>query len=213
MKKLVIFDLDGTLLDTSDGIIKCHQHAHTFMGKTPPALEVLQGVIGAPLFDTYKMTFGFSCDDARKAVDAYRLRYAEKGIHEAYVYPGISELLEKLEKDGLALMVATLKKEDFAKNMLKEFGIAKYFTKIYGVDEKDKKRKVDLLRQCIATAEVDVKDAVLVGDSHYDYEGACACNMDFVGVKYGFGFHDKDQNPEVHLCDDTQKVYETIKSL
>ena len=211
-KKLVIFDLDGTLLNTSEGIVRCHQYAHTEMGKTPPSEAALRQVIGAALFDTYVTTFGFSETDARRAVDIYRDRYAEKGVHEAYVYPGIKALLQNLKSDGLSLMVATLKKEEFAKRMLAEFGIASYFTCIFGMDGKDKKRKVDLLLQCVRKADVDISDAVLVGDSFYDYQGATECGMDFVGVTYGFGFHD-DVVSDAVLCEDAANVYQCIQKM
>ena len=212
MKKMVIFDLDGTLLDTSEGIIKCHQHAHFYMGRTPPDISVLQQVIGGPLLQTYIQKFSFSPDEARQAVDAYRIRYAEKGIHEATLYPGVSELLFNLKEDGVTLMVATLKREDFAKTMLAEFGIAKYFTHIFGVDGKDKKEKETLLRQCVEQTGVTVKDSVLVGDSFFDYDGARACHMDFVGVTYGFGFHRQEELPRL-FCENTQQVYDTIQKL
>ncbi len=209
MKKLIIFDLDGTLLDTSEGIIKCHQYAHEYMGKQPPSESQLRKVIGAPLLDSYLYDFKFSLNDAKTAVEAYRNRYNEKGVLEADIYKGIEDLLKTLSSEGYILMVATLKKEEFAKQMLKNFSISKYFTQIFGVDEKDKKKKIDLLNQCIEASSVDKKEVVLVGDSEYDLEGASACKIDFIGVSYGFGFKN---NVDIKLCSSANEVYNKIKS-
>ncbi len=212
MKKLVIFDMDGTLADTSPGIINCHKHAHLFMGREEPTEQELRDVIGGPLLKTYETRFAFSPEDARKAVDAYRARYAELGIHEAELYDGIADLLRALKQRGILLGVATLKAERFAKVMLAEMGVAELFDIIYGVDEKDSRTKAQLIDLCVEHTGVAKADAVLVGDSLHDKNGAQESGVDFIGVTYGFGLSRDDAGNGYPLCDHPMDVLPLVEN-
>ena len=116
--KLIIFDFDGTIADTSEGILDAHRFVLNTMGREVPSEEELRGVIGANLLTTYIEKFGFSDLDARVAVRVYRERYAEVGIHKAILYPGFVDVIKNLKNKGYKIGVATLKVEDFAKSML-----------------------------------------------------------------------------------------------
>ena len=186
--KAVIFDMDGTLADTSLGIYNCHKYTMVEMGQAEPTLENLVGVIGGPLLKTYQNKFGFCEEDAKRAVMIYRNRYAQKGIYEAELYGGIKELLEYLKQKGYKIGVATLKAERFAKIMLENMGVAHYFDVIRGVDEKDQLTKAELLKLCIEEMGIEKDRAVLVGDSEFDAIGAQEIGIDFIGVTYGFDF-------------------------
>ena len=186
--KLIIFDFDGTIADTSLGIIDSHKYALVAMGKSIPQDEMLRKVIGGNLLKTYIETFGFQEDDARKAVGIYRKRYAENGIHKATVYSGFEELLKELKSCGYKIGVATLKAEKFAKVMLKELNIDRYFDIVSGMDENDTLDKAGLLLRCCECCNIDVDDAVLIGDSINDLNGANQAGVNFIGVTYGFGF-------------------------
>ena len=188
MKKLVLFDFDGTLADTSEGIINSHKYAHKMMGREIPSDEVLYSVIGGPLLQTYMNRFGFNENEAIEAVKYYREFYAKQGINEAKLYPGIKDLLITLKQNGIFAGVATLKAEKFAKIMSENLGVAEYFSVIHGIDANDKSSKSDIIKRCLADTGINCTDALMVGDSIHDYNGAVEAGVDFTGVTYGFGF-------------------------
>lgn len=186
--KLVIFDFDGTIADTSEGILDSHRYTLAAMERDIPPENVLRGVIGGALLEIYKKQFGFTENQARRVVNIYRERYAEIGIHKASLYPGIKDTISELKRKGYKIGVATLKAERFATYMLNEMGIFAYFDVICGMDDSDEHTKASLLRKCCAFCEVDESDAILVGDSDSDLNGSIEAKVDFIGVTYGFGF-------------------------
>ena len=186
--KLVIFDFDGTIADTSPGMIDSHIYTLKSMGREVPDKNALLNVIGGQLLKTYVENFGFEEPLARKAVKIYRNRYEEKGIHMANLYPGFKELLIFLKLNGYKIGIATLKAEKFAKEMLKEFQIAEYFDVVCGMDENDKLAKSDLIKKCSNICSVLASETILIGDSINDWNGARTAKVGFIGVTYGFGF-------------------------
>lgn len=207
--KAVIFDMDGTLADTSPGIYNSHKHTLVKMGRTEPTLESLQGIIGGPLLKTYETRFQFRSEEARNAVNIYRTRYATEGIYEAKLYTGIEQLLIYLKEKGYKIGVATLKAEKFAKIMLENMGVSTYFNSIKGVDDKDTLTKSQLLQLCADEMNVEIAKCVLIGDSKYDALGAKEKGMDFIGVTYGFDFKcEKDlvDYDTVHIANSPKEV-------
>lgn len=186
--KLVIFDFDGTIADTSEGILDSHRYTFAAMGKSIPSDNVLRSIIGGALLETYKKRFGFTKNQARKAVNIYRERYAEIGIHKACLYPGFKDTISELKRRRYKIGVATLKAERFASYMLNEMGIINYFDAICGMDDSDEYTKASLVRKCCASCGVDEHEAVLIGDSDSDINGSIEAQVDFIGVTYGFGF-------------------------
>lgn len=186
--KLIVFDFDGTIADTSDGILDAHIYALSFMNKSVPPNEELRRLIGGQLLKTYTNVFGFSEEQAKIAVKAYRKRYAEIGIKKAVLYPKFEDLLKYLKKKGYMIGVATLKAERFADEMLKEFEIRDYFDVVCGMDENDNADKASLVEKCILKCDASAKETVLIGDSMNDYNGAIQVGVNFIGVAYGFGF-------------------------
>lgn len=189
MKKyeLVIFDLDGTLADTSEGIINAHRYANAQMNRERPEEQELRHIIGASLLDTYIYQFGYQRCEAEKAVRIYRDWYGKYGVKEAELYQNIDELLQILYHKGCKLAVATLKAENLAREVLANLGIDHFFNLIHGVDTKDRLSKCDLINMCISELECEKAASILVGDSMHDMAGAEEAGIDFVGVTYGFG--------------------------
>lgn len=185
--RLVIFDFDGTIADTSEGILDSHIFALKTMGRDVPPEAVLRNIIGGNLLSIYVNTFGFSELEAREAVKIYRRRYSEVGIHLAVLYPGFSGLLKYLKKNDYSVGIATLKSETFAKKMIDEMCISPYFDYVCGMDENDSFDKAGLIRRCMNLAELSTKDTVLIGDTNNDYRGAETVGISFIGVTYGFG--------------------------
>lgn len=201
----VIFDLDGTLADTSLGILNCHRYAHQMMGRPEPPETVLRNIIGAPLFQTYQTTFGFSEAETQQALCYYRQRYEEKGIYEAVLYPGINQVLDVLKNTGCKLGLASLKAERFIRVMLEHMGIRRYFDAIYGMDDLDSRTKAQLIELCMHDLDTTPENTVMVGDSSYDQSGAQSVGIRFVGVTYGFGFMEG-----VGMANDCVKLLELL---
>ena len=208
--KLIIFDLDGTLMDTSVGIINCYNEIAKIYEKKILSKEDFGKIGGSPP-ECFQKKYGMNEKQAREATQKYRTVYAEKGIYEAVVYEGIQEVLKNLRENGYKIVVATLKLENLAKRILKEFKIDKYFDEIYGVDENDKTTKLDLLKKAMNNFGVKLEETVLIGDSEYDMIGAKQANIDFVAVLYGLGFSKQEEiEEEQYECVSTVQELEKI---
>lgn len=194
--QLVIFDFDGTIADTSEGILDSHRFTLKYMGRDIPSEGVLRSVIGGNLLNTYIKTFGFGEKEAIEAVKVYRQRYAEVGIHQANMYPGFRKMLLELKSYGFKTGVATLKMEKFAKEMLLEMEVDSLFDEICGMDLDDKLDKADLILKCVSQCRCLTEETLLVGDTRNDLEGAKKAGVNFIGVTYGFGFK---RNVEYHF--------------
>ena len=186
--KLLVFDFDGTLADTTEGLKATHRHTNVAMGRPEPSDEVLSGVIGGPLFNTYHNIFGYSEEDAKKAIQIYRNWYAENAINIADLYPDMEETLAELKRRGYLLGVATMKAESFVIRMLENLNIKKYFDVIHGVDMNDTHTKASLVTLCMTETESKKEETVLIGDTHHDANGALGAGVDFVAATYGFEF-------------------------
>lgn len=213
MKKLIVFDMDGTLADTSPGILNSHRFAHKKMNRVQPKTEVLQDVIGGPLLDTYITRFDFTKTEARLAVNYYRSYYEEKGLFEAQLYPGMIEALSDLKKDGYYIGVATLKAERFVKIMLESMGVAKYFDVIFGMDDADTRTKSQLIGMCMDAVGVDNTETIMIGDSIHDLKGAEQAGVDFIGLTYGFGFKSGERLIGYPFCDKVCDLVPLINSM
>lgn len=192
MYKLILFDFDGTIADTSDGILDSHRYALRAMNHEIPPEKELKKLIGGNLLKIYSENFGFNEVNARDAIKIYRKRYADIGIHKAIIYPKFKELLLILKKKGVYTGVATLKAEKFAKQMLSEMEIEKYFDIVCGMDQKDSYDKAMLISRCIEKCGCDNSETLFVGDTMNDCIGAQTACVDFIGVSYGFGFKRDD---------------------
>lgn len=186
--KCFLFDLDGTLADTFPGIFHSYQYAAKRIGISLPTEEDVGEVIGAPLAEVFRKKFKLSDHMVQNALYHYRDYYAINGLCEVKQYNGMSKMLEILKKKGYLLGVTTLKKENFAKEILKNLGIAEYFDVIIGMDDKDTLQKSQMLKRAMRVLGVSNMETVLVGDSFYDAVGAKEINIDFIATTYGFGF-------------------------
>lgn len=207
--ELIIFDFDGTIADTSEGILDSHRYALSVMGHTIPSDDELRDVIGGHLLNIYKNKFGFSENNARVAVDIYRKRYADVGRHKAVLYPGFIELLKHLKENGYLIGLATLKVERFAVQMLKELDCFDYFDVVCGMDDHDDLDKAGLVLKCCELCGVDNKNAILIGDSNNDYLGAKEACVSFLGVTYGFGFK-RNEEYEFNTSNTTLDILKMI---
>ena len=186
--KLIVFDLDGTIADTSGGILDAHKYTLSTMGRQVPTDRELYKLIGGNLLEIYINCFGFTDDGAREAVKIYRERYAVKGIHMASLYTGVADMLKELRKRGYLVGMATLKAEKFANIILSENSILKYFNAVCGMDLDDSLNKAELVRRCVYLCNSTEEKTILIGDSESDRKGAERADVRFLGVTYGYGF-------------------------
>lgn len=185
----VLFDLDGTLIDTAQGIVGGVLKVAEARNYRIPTREEQLSFIGPPVLESFQRVFLLGVEEARSSVVEYRSYYETRGIYEARVYDGLIDVLEYLQSRGIRLGVATLKRHDFALKILDHFGIAKYFGAICGIDEHDTKTKAQLIVECLHQLGVtDRQKAIFVGDSIYDQTGAELSGIPFLGVTYGYGF-------------------------
>lgn len=190
--KLVLFDLDGTLLDTSEGIFYSVRYAEKMMELNPVDDTVLRNFVGPPPKQMYMETYGIDEAVATEATRFHREYGRTRAIYENSLYPGLTELLSLLRNSGVKTGVATLKSQNIAEHVLRIADIFEMFDVVVGMNEDESLSKADTIRICQEIT--GIKDhTVLVGDSSYDMEGARAATIDFIGVTYGFGFEDDDK--------------------
>ena len=207
---LVIFDLDGTLLDTSKGIFNSVRYAENQMGFTKINDELLKRFVGPPPKLMYMKQYGIDEETALKAAKKHREYGRTKAVFEAEVYEGMEDVLNKLKSNGYKLAVATLKSQAIAETVLENFGLEKYFDCIVGMDVNETLTKSMTIKLAMQNTEICDK-AVMIGDSPYDYEGALEANVDFIGVTYGFGFEDKEaSNYEFDVAKTSRDILDLV---
>lgn len=183
----IIFDLDGTLLDTAEGVLNSVRYAAEVMGYEPLSDEVMRTFIGPPVKHSLIRVYGLDDAEAAKATEVFRDRYKNHDLMKAVPYEGIMDLLKKLKEEGFLVGVATLKREDYAVLLLEHYHISDYCDCICGSDFDSKMLKIDVLQNCLAKLGLSPKEAVLIGDTSSDGTGAAQAGTDFVAVTYGFG--------------------------
>ncbi len=186
---IIFFDLDGTLIDSSSGILRSIIFALEEMDKKIPSREHLLEFIGPPLADSFRDILAFNDRETKQAVQLYRKRYRAKGKLEVQVYPEIPELLQQLQEEHKNLVVATSKPEIFAKEILQNLQLDQYFRYICGGDlDGKRKTKAEVIRYALDLSDLSFKDSVvMVGDRDYDVAGADQFGIPCIGVLYGFG--------------------------
>lgn len=186
--KAVIFDFDGTICDTGEGILKSAKFALDYYNIEAPEYTELTYFIGPPLLVTFQEKFGVDAATADKLVKKYRERYTNKGLLESKMYDGIKELLVKLKKEGIKLGIASSKPQDYVEALLDHNTIKSYFDVICGVSfSADCESKANIISRCLKELETAGNETLMVGDKSYDINGAKANMIDSVGVMWGYG--------------------------
>ncbi len=184
----ILFDLDGTLLQSEEGIINSIEYALAKMQKPCPPRAKLLAFVGPPLLHSFEHIAGLSAEDSKQATALYREYYTSQGLLECHLYTGIEDMLKQLSEHGFQLYLATAKPEVFAHRILKHFGVFSYFTQAAGIElglaHHDKK---DVLQRVSQENSLSAAQCVMVGDRRFDIEAARACQMDSIGVLYGYG--------------------------
>lgn len=188
--KYILFDLDGTITDSSEGIINCIKYALGEMGYGIPCDEELDGYIGPPLYKGFQDIAGMEEEEALEAAAIYRRKYSVTGLYENKPYDGIEEVLKTLKEHGKITGLATSKPEEYAVKILGHFNLAKYFDKVIGgaLDGRrnDKELIIEESISRFGLSSADKLNIIMVGDRKYDIIGAKACGIASAGVYYGF---------------------------
>ena len=201
--KTVLFDLDGTISNTSFGIIKCLKKTFVEFGVNPNDYDLYK-FIGPPLIWTFNHVLG---NDAKQfeALEYFRKLYADH-MYENELYDGVGDLLAALKSGGFELGVATSKYQPMAVKVLKELGVLAIFDFVYGALP-DRGEKDEILTAIFDDGLAEKENSVLVGDTFYDMRGAKKVGIDCIGVTYGFGKkEDFAEYSPVAVCDNTKQL-------
>ena len=205
-KKTILFDLDGTLTDSGEGIMNCAKLALEHYGLPIPSEAELRTFVGPPLHESF-IRFGVPAEEADNAVKIYRSRYIPIGKFENHPYPGIREMLEALKNEGHTLYVATSKPEAMSVEILEHFDLAGYFTLICGATmDTSRSSKADVIAYLLAQSGHN-ENTIMVGDTAFDVIGAKAHGIPTIGVAWGYGkVEDMEQTGAVSIAYTTQEL-------
>lgn len=207
----ILFDLDGTLLDTSEGI--CHSVRYTLdqLQLPQPSEESLREFVGPPIQESLMRYGELSMEEAQRGANIFRNFYKSQALFEASLYDGIIPMLEQSREQGLKIGVATYKREDYAIDILKHFEIAKYCDVMHGADNDNKLTKADIIELCCEELCVLKQNIILVGDTEHDAKGASQAGIKFCAVTWGFGYVSGkvfSEYPYHYICNKPQDIVE-----
>jgi phosphoglycolate phosphatase len=187
--KSVLFDLDGTLTDSRDGIVRCLEYALSRSGVAVPPPETLSSHIGAPLREIFRGLMGNPGPEAvEQAVRLYREHFESVGMFYNKVYPGVVDLLEDIHGRGWLAYVVTSKAETTSRQVVKHFALDSFFAAVYGSDmDGARADKGELIEYVLKKESIRPADTVMVGDRSNDVRGALVNGLPAVGVTYGYG--------------------------
>ena len=210
MKKAILFDLDGTLTDSGEGIINCAAYTLEHYGLPVPSREAMRVFVGPPLHESF-IKFGVPADQTAEAIRIYRSRYIPIGKFENEPYPGIRELLEKLVADGHRLYVATSKPENTSLEILDHFDLSKYFTRICGAStDFSRNTKAEVIAYLLEL-NGQTENAIMVGDTAFDVIGAKAHCIPTIGVSWGYGeVKDMEEAGAIGIANTMDELYEML---
>ncbi len=218
MFQYCLFDLDGTLTDPKEGITKSVQHALKYFGIEEPDLDRLEPFIGPPLKDSFMEFYGLSEEQALKAVEVYRERFAPVGVLENEIIPGTGQMLAHAREKGIHLAVASSKPLVFVRQILRHFQIEDYFEVVVGSEldgTRGSKEEVveEALRQ-LGILEMDPADkkslCAMIGDRKFDIQGAIAHGLTGIGVSFGYAGEGELSVAGADMVADTMEQLERI---
>lgn len=207
----IIFDLDGTLTNPYEGILNALKYTLKCMGFTDSPIEVPHNFIGPPLQKSFSNLYGYNEKNTEMAVQYYREYYKKQGLFENVPYDGIEELLAELNSQGKKLYVATSKHQETAWRIIRHFELDKYFEDLKGAEGSGNHTKGGLIIDLIDRYRLNREDTVMVGDTHFDMQGAKDAEIDVIACGYGFGKQEEllSYNPVV-FAEDVEELTEAL---
>ncbi|MDO4171960.1 MAG: HAD hydrolase-like protein [Prevotellaceae bacterium] len=211
--KILMLDLDGTLMDSGEGIMKCAQYALGKMGVEVADWRTLRFFVGPPLEDSFRDYYGFSEQKAHEAVLAYRERYFSVGIYEQKQYDGAEKFLSLLKGMGFTVCLATSKMIKQTQFVIRHFGLEEYIDHVFARDMEGRLHtKADVIRSGLDVLKVtDKSEVLMIGDRKYDVIGARECGIDSLGVLYGYGDQEELESAGAkYICDSFDSIIEQL---
>ena len=186
--KAILFDVDGTLLNTSEGLFRSVHYILDYLHLPQPANEQMREFVGPPIQESLIRYGGLSKEEAQQGANVFRDFYKHQALFEASLYDGIIPALEQLRNMGFKIGVATYKRADYALDILVHFGIAPLCDVIHGADNENRLTKADIIQMCCEELGGGKDGTLLVGDTEHDARGAAMAGIKFGAVTWGFGF-------------------------
>ena len=190
MYDTILFDMDGTIVDTGVGIRLCAQYALQQMGMEVGDPTQLNYFIGPPLRTSFQTRCGMTDEQVAQAVEYFRVRYTEKGLYEHEIYPGLDALLHRLQASGKRLAIATSKPTAFAREILRQYGVDTCFAEIVGSEfDGSRSEKIEVIREVLRRLNLTEEErarTVMIGDRKFDILGAKQFGLASIGVEYGY---------------------------
>lgn len=186
----ILFDLDGTLIDSKDSVRRSFEYALEKMEHPDPEILDVDQLLGPPILDSFQEIFGFTLEESRQAYDYYLEEYVGNGqMYGAVLYDGVRETVSKLVEKGCLIGIATTKNELNAKKIIKNLEIDIEISRIFGTQsDGSRSAKEEIILDFLEEHGVmDLSEVLMVGDRFYDIQGAIGVGIDSVGVTYGFG--------------------------
>ena len=207
---IILFDLDGTVIDSSPGVTDSIIYALKKFGIEIKDKTSLLKCIGPPLQYSFKNFFGFSDEDTALAIKYYREFYEIEGINRLSVYDGIPELLKNLKNAGKTIVLATSKPEKYAAQILKDNGLYDLFDFVAGADPNiNRNEKTEVMEYALKSINADPSKVLMIGDRKYDVIGSKDVGCDCIGVLFGFGTKEELLNEgaifTAETCDEVEK--------
>ena len=183
----LLFDLDGTLTDSTEGIVKCLEYALERMGFDIP--DDTNKFLGPPLYRSFAEFCGMNEEQVNEAVRIFRERYSTVGLFENRVYEGVPEMLKRLRDGGKRIMVATSKPEVYAVRIFDRFGLSQFFEIVGGANINGTRNdKDEVIEYVLGKAGISDRSSVLmIGDRRQDVIGAHKTGLKCMGILWGFG--------------------------
>ena len=187
--KTVLWDVDGTLLNTREGLTSAYRHTIEQCHLPAKTDEELGSFIGSTPQTIFMTHFGLNEEDAQHAADIFRERYKSHDLFKASLYPGVEDMLSSLDKAGIQQAIATNKRQDYATEICELFGLDDYRSPIIGANNENKLTKTDLIKKCLEELGIfDPSTVVMIGDTEGDKQAAEEAGVKFIRVNYGYGF-------------------------
>lgn len=189
----LFFDLDGTLTDSRPGILNCMRHALGLLGLPVPSDEELVRFIGPPTQEAFRELLGSSEPELNaRAIALYRERYAQLGLFENSVYPGVEDGLEALSTAGYPLLVVTSKPHVYANRIIDHFQLRRFFLHVYGSElNGERGDKSELIAHAVGREGLQGAALWMIGDRLHDIRGAKRNGLRAAGVLWGYGARDE----------------------
>jgi len=208
----LIFDLDGTLINSKPGLVKSLNHMLRQMGIDLDGELIIDQLIGPPIQDGLKKVLGFNNKQVELGIRLFREYYSQQGLYEGELYAGVLELLEELQQQGKQLFVTTSKKDQFMITVLRHFELDRYLIDAQGAGDGGRHTKAGLITELMNRNQViSSEKVVMIGDTKYDIIGGQANEISTIAVGYGFGNSAELQALEPdYFVDEVEELFELL---